>query len=48
VGLEAVGAGSGIRIMTPFAPLRLDVGYPIDRRPEDCACRLYFSIGQIF
>ena len=44
----AVGAGFGIRIMTPFAPLRLDVGYPINRRPEDKSYRLYFSIGQIF
>jgi outer membrane protein assembly factor BamA/autotransporter translocation and assembly factor TamB len=44
----AVGAGFGIRIMTPFAPLRLDIGYPLDRRPEDRPYRLYFSIGQIF
>jgi translocation and assembly module TamA len=44
----AVGAGFGIRIMTPFAPLRLDVGYPINRRPEDRPYRFYFSIGQIF
>jgi outer membrane protein assembly factor BamA len=44
----AVGAGFGIRIMTPFAPLRLDVGYPINRRPEDNPRRFYFSVGQIF
>ncbi len=44
----AVGVGWGIRIMTPFAPLRLDVGYPINRRPEDKAYRIYFSVGQIF
>ena len=44
----AVGAGFGIRVMTPFAPLRLDVGYPINRRPEDRPYRFYFSIGQIF
>ncbi|MGE5198740.1 MAG: BamA/TamA family outer membrane protein, partial [Rhodospirillaceae bacterium] len=44
----AVGAGFGIRIMTPFAPIRIDVGYPLDRRPEDRPYRVYFSIGQIF
>ena len=44
----AVGAGFGIRIMTPFAPIRIDVGYPLDRRPQDRAYRVYFSIGQIF
>jgi outer membrane protein insertion porin family len=44
----AVGAGFGIRIMTPFAPIRIDVGYPLDRRPEDRSYRFHFSIGQIF
>jgi translocation and assembly module TamA len=44
----AVGAGFGIRIMTPFAPIRIDVGYPLDRRPQDRSYRVYFSVGQIF
>ena len=44
----AVGTGFGIRVMTPFAPIRIDVGYPLDRRPEDRSRRFYFSIGQIF
>jgi len=44
----AVGTGFGIRIMTPFAPVRFDVGYPINRRPDDRPYRVYFSIGQIF
>ena len=44
----AVGAGFGIRIMTPFAPIRIDIGYPLDRRPQDRAYRIHFSIGQIF
>jgi outer membrane translocation and assembly module TamA len=34
--------------MTPFAPIRIDVGYPLDRRPEDRSYRFHFSIGQIF
>jgi outer membrane protein insertion porin family len=44
----AAGAGFGIRVMTPFAPIRIDFGYPLDRRPQDRAYRYYFSIGQIF
>jgi outer membrane protein assembly factor BamA len=44
----AVGAGFGIRIMTPFAPIRIDVGYPLDRRPGDSPYRVHVSIGQIF
>ena len=44
----AVGVGVGIRIMTPFAPIRIDVGYPLDRRPQDSSYRFHFSIGQIF
>ena len=44
----AVGAGVGIRIMTPFAPIRIDLGFPLDRRPEDRSYRVHFSIGQIF
>jgi translocation and assembly module TamA len=44
----AVGAGFGVRIMTPFAPVRIDLGYPLNRRPEDRPYRVYFSIGQIF
>jgi len=44
----AVGVGFGIRIMTPFAPIRIDVGYPLDRRPQDSSYRFHFSIGQIF
>jgi len=44
----AVGVGFGIRIMTPFAPIRIDVGYPLDRRPQDRSYSFHFSVGQIF
>jgi outer membrane protein insertion porin family len=44
----AVGVGFGIRIMTPFAPIRIDVGYPLDRRPQDRSRSFHFSVGQIF
>ena len=42
-----VGVGFGIRVMTPFAPIRIDFGYPLDRRPGDSP-KVHFSIGQIF
>jgi translocation and assembly module TamA len=43
------GAGGGIRYYTPIGPLRLDVGFPLDRREGiDDAFQLYLSIGQAF
>ncbi len=41
--------GVGLRYYTFFGPLRLDVGFPLDRRRIiDPAFRLYASIGQTF
>jgi translocation and assembly module TamA len=43
------GAGVGIRYFTPVGPLRLDVGIPLNRRPEiDDRFQLYVSLGQAF
>mgnify|MGYP001013392415 CR=1 FL=1 len=43
------GAGLGLRYYTPIGPLRLDVGVPLDRRPEiDDPFQIYVSIGQAF
>ncbi len=44
----AVGLGFGVRINTPIAPLRLDFGFPVPRRPGDRAFRWHFSVGQMF
>jgi outer membrane protein assembly complex protein YaeT len=41
-------AGPGIRYMTPIGPIRLDIGFIIDPRPNEDASRLEFSIGQAF
>ena len=42
-------AGLGFRYFTPIGPLRLDVGFPLDRRTEiDDAFQIYVSIGQAF
>jgi outer membrane translocation and assembly module TamA len=42
-----VGAGWGLRLATPFALIRFDVGYPMNNGPEHRP-RYYFSIGQAF
>jgi translocation and assembly module TamA len=43
------GVGPGLRYFTPIGPLRLDVGFPLDRREGiDGAFQVYLSIGQAF
>jgi translocation and assembly module TamA len=42
------GAGLGLRYHTPVGPLRIDVGFPLDRRDIDDSFQLYLSLGQAF
>lgn len=42
------GTGLGFRYYTPIGPVRLDIGIPLDRRPEDDAFQVYISLGQAF
>ena len=43
------GAGIGLRYYTSFAPIRFDIGVPLDRRDDlDSAFQIYISIGQAF
>lgn len=43
------GAGVGMRYLTPIGPLRLDIGVPLNRRPEvDDSFQIYVSLGQAF
>lgn len=44
----AVGVGAGLRIITPLAPLRIDLAFPVPRRDGDRKYRLHFSVGHIF
>jgi outer membrane protein assembly factor BamA len=48
LGQLAVGAGLGVRIRTPLAPLRLDFAYPFSSRFGQSGLRIHFSIGQMF
>ncbi|BFM07427.1 autotransporter assembly complex protein TamA [Halioxenophilus aromaticivorans] len=43
------GAGIGMRYYTSFAPIRFDIGVPLDKRDDiDDAFQIYISIGQAF
>jgi translocation and assembly module TamA len=42
------GAGIGLRYYTDFAPFRLDIATPLNRRVGDPPVAIYFSIGQSF
>ena len=43
------GAGVGLRYLTRFAPIRFDVAFPLNRRPEiDDSFQIYISFGQAF
>jgi len=40
--------GAGLRWDSPVGLLRVDVGFPLDRRTDEKAYRLFFSLGQAF
>jgi len=47
----AVGVGFGVRIRTPLAPVRIDLGFPVSGRTGNTSAtsaRWHFSIGHIF
>lgn len=41
-------AGFGLRFNTPFALIRFDWGFKLDRRPSESLSEVFFSIGQAF
>ncbi|MEM7568595.1 MAG: BamA/TamA family outer membrane protein [Pseudomonadota bacterium] len=42
------GAGIGVRYHTDFAPIRLDIGTPLNPRDGDDRIQVYISVGQSF
>ena len=44
----AKSLGLGLRARTPVGLLRLDLAFPLDRRPEDEEYKLYFGFGNAF
>lgn len=43
-----VGAGGGLRYLSPAGPIRIDVATPVNGRPGDRAVQIYISLGQPF
>jgi outer membrane protein insertion porin family len=37
--------GAGVRWMSPFGPLRVELGLPLNKKPDDETSVLGFSIG---
>jgi outer membrane protein insertion porin family len=42
------GVGTGLRLDTPFGPLRVDVGFPLKRAPGEDKSVVHFSLGYPF
>jgi translocation and assembly module TamA len=43
-----IGAGIGLRYLTPIGPLRLDAAMPLNPGPDDPSFALYLGLGQSF
>jgi len=43
-----IGAGIGLRYLTPIGPIRLDVATPVNKRRGDSPIAVYVSVGQAF
>lgn len=42
------GAGVGVRYLSPIGPLRVDVGFKLDRKPGESGFEVHFSFGNPF
>ncbi len=43
-----VGAGVGLRYLSPIGPIRLEIGWKLDREPEEDPYVVLFSVGNPF
>jgi translocation and assembly module TamA len=42
------GVGFGLRYLSPVSPIRVDLGFPLDRRGDDASWQVYLSVGETF
>lgn len=42
------GLGLGVRYRSVIGPLRVDLGFPLERRGDDAAWQVYFAVGATF
>lgn len=42
------GVGLGVRYLSPIGPLRLDIGFKLDRKPGESGFEVHFSFGNPF
>src|SRR4030095_7667625 len=42
------GIGLGVRYRSVVGPLRVDLGFPLDRRGDDAAWQVYLAVGDTF
>jgi outer membrane translocation and assembly module TamA len=40
--------GFGFRYLSPVGPIGFDVGFPLERRPDEPSARFHFSVGTLF
>jgi outer membrane protein insertion porin family/translocation and assembly module TamA len=43
-----LGTGFGVRYRSPVGPIRLDLGFPLDRPRDDASWQVHVSIGRAF
>jgi translocation and assembly module TamA len=43
-----IGAGGGVRYLTPIGPIRVDLAFPLEKRASDDDFQVYISLGQPF
>ena len=48
IGDLRYGAGFGLRFVTPIGPIRIDVGYKIDKKSGERPRELHFGVGAAF
>jgi outer membrane protein insertion porin family len=40
--------GVGVRLVTPFGPLKVDMGFKLDKKKDENLSKVSFSVGTMF